>query len=499
MLASLVTFAVGLGIRFFLTPYIVRTLGAEAYGFIGLSANILSYTSLLTIALNSMAGRYITIKYCSGEIDEANKYYSSVFYSNVFFAFIILSASIICVIYIEKLLTIPPAFIYDVKALFAVLSLNTIVGLLSSVWGVATFIKNRLDLSNVRTIVGSILNAATIIILFAFFPPRLWFVGAAGMVLTIYQAITNHHYSKTLTPELIIERQNYQWGKIHELLKAGAWNLLTKLGEILGQGLDLLLANVFIGAASMGYFSLTKNVPFLILGLFQVLSGVFAPIFTQLYANKKNEELVEKVKQSILILSVFTAIPLVFLYLYGESFYALWLPTENAHKLQVLTIVGTFALPYCLPLESLWNIFTVVNKVKVPSIFMVCQNLSALVIVISCMYIVTDSDAKLLILAGTRSALGIIRGFIFLPLYGARCLSIKPNSFYITIFQSLLYFSISFLVCYLVKFVLIASSWSMFILAGLLVSTVCIGLSFFLILNEKDRMYIKEKVVSVIK
>ena len=66
MIASLSTFAVGLGVRFFLTPYIVGTLGREAYGFIGLSADILSYTGLVTIALNSMAGRFVTIKYAAG-------------------------------------------------------------------------------------------------------------------------------------------------------------------------------------------------------------------------------------------------------------------------------------------------------------------------------------------------------------------------------------------------------------------------------------------------
>lgn len=56
--ASMLTSVVGLGIQFFLTPYIVKSLGADAYGFIGLSSNILSYTGLITIALNSMASRF---------------------------------------------------------------------------------------------------------------------------------------------------------------------------------------------------------------------------------------------------------------------------------------------------------------------------------------------------------------------------------------------------------------------------------------------------------
>ena len=56
---SIINFVIGTAITFFLTPYIVSTLGRAAYGFIGLSSNIIGYTSLITIALNAMAGRFI--------------------------------------------------------------------------------------------------------------------------------------------------------------------------------------------------------------------------------------------------------------------------------------------------------------------------------------------------------------------------------------------------------------------------------------------------------
>jgi len=62
MIASIVTFAINLGISFFLAPFIINKLGRESYGFIGLINNFVSYASIVTIALNSMADRYITLK-----------------------------------------------------------------------------------------------------------------------------------------------------------------------------------------------------------------------------------------------------------------------------------------------------------------------------------------------------------------------------------------------------------------------------------------------------
>lgn len=496
MAASFMTFVVGLGIRFFLTPYIVKTLGPEAYGFIGLSANILSYTGLITIALNSMAGRFVTIKYSAGEIEEANRYFTSVFYSNLILGGILLLASAGCVVWLEYIIEIPEDLIFDVKFLFCLLSVNNILGLLTGIWGVATFIKNRLDLSNVRGIIGNFMNAATLVILFTFFSPHIWFMGVAGMVLTIYGAVTNRTFSRMLTPDLLVKRDYFEWQKVKELLMSGVWNLISKLGEILGQGMDLLIANLCIGATAMGYFALTKNVPFLILSLFQTISAVFSPVLTNLYAQGKTGELVKEFNKSIRILCFFTAIPLSLLYCYGDYFYGLWLPTEDSSKLQLLTVLGTFALPYTMPLESLWNIFTITNKLKYSTLFMLGNNIVVFVIVMTSMFIVDSLEIRLLILASTRSLCGLIRGFVFLPMYGAYCLELPVKTFYGTIFKSLLCTTACIFFCYLTRFFMHADSWGMLFLATLITLCICFALSSVLILTSNDRKVIYTKILS---
>ena len=64
--ASLVNFAVNMGIGFAITPFIVSRVGAEAYGFAGLANTMVGYATLFTIALNSVAGRFITVAYHQG-------------------------------------------------------------------------------------------------------------------------------------------------------------------------------------------------------------------------------------------------------------------------------------------------------------------------------------------------------------------------------------------------------------------------------------------------
>ena len=82
MFAQIAVFGIQFCISFFLTPFIVRTLGVEAYGFVGLSNNIIGYMQVVTVALNSMAARFISIEYHNGNFQKANQYFSSVFYAN---------------------------------------------------------------------------------------------------------------------------------------------------------------------------------------------------------------------------------------------------------------------------------------------------------------------------------------------------------------------------------------------------------------------------------
>lgn len=124
MFLSLMMFVINLGISFFLTPYVTENVGVEAYGFISLANNFVNYASLLTIALNSMAGRYITIYIHQDNIEEANKYFTSIFAANAFLSLILLIPSIICVIFLDKFISIPTFITNDVKILFLLVFIN---------------------------------------------------------------------------------------------------------------------------------------------------------------------------------------------------------------------------------------------------------------------------------------------------------------------------------------------------------------------------------------
>lgn len=495
MLAQVVVFLVQMGINFLLTPFIVKSLGVEAYGFVGLSNNIIGYLQLATVALNSMAGRFITIEYHKGNIEQANKYFSSVFYSNVVISALLAIISVALLVFLEYVIHIPEHLVVDVKWLFALLCANSLLTLIFNVYIVSPFIKNRLDVTSVRNLISNLMRAAVILILFGFFSSHLWYIGCSSLICGIYLVIANVKIKNKLTPELGVKFGNFDFDKVITLLSSGVWNLIGKLGDLLQRGLDLLFANWFINAVAMGILSITTQIPFIILSVLGLFTSSFAPSLTKDFAQGDKNAMLNEVFKSIRILSICILIPISVLYIYGDVFYRLWMPTQDAELLQKLTICGTFALLVTSPLDGFWNIFTVTNKIKGSSIFMIVNSIVVFLTVLLGLLFTNDITTKMFIIAAVRSLYGVLRGLFFLPIYGAYCMNLKPTFFYRPIIKSLLGLVVSLGTCWLLRLCYVPSNWMGLFFVSVIVSAVAVAVGSVLILTKNDKEFIVAKLL----
>lgn len=494
MLSGVCVFTLNLCVSFFLTPFIVEKLGTDAYGYIGLSNNIIGYSSLLTIAVNSMAGRFITVKVHEGESEDANKYMSSIFYINLLLSAIILLALAVVTAFLPELINIPEALVGDVQALFAMLGVSSVLGLMTGVISVGAFIRNRLDITNIRNVVGSFIRVILMLLLFGLFVPHLWYIGLTVIVMDVYIIGSNYYFYRLLTPELHVKWKYFDFKYVKEVTAAGAWNLISRLSEMLSRGFDLLLANLFINVNAMSILSITQIIPMMILGFFSMLSGNFAPEFTRLYAIKDFNGLKAELLRAVRLTGFFSCIPLSLLFAYGDIFYKLWLPTEDAVLLYYLSCIGCLAQIFALPQEPLWNIFTIVNKVRNSSLNLLYNSIAIFVTVMLAMYIIEDNILRLMALAGIRVVYGIIRVITFLPIYGAKCLGFSKWTFYPLLLKNAGNILVLSGVSIIFKTIFLTTAWdSLFV--GVLF-TIIVGLvsvSIF-VLNKSDRNFILNRI-----
>mgnify|MGYP001160336712 CR=1 FL=1 len=494
LFAQILGFIVSMAISFFLTPFIVENVGREAYGFVGLANNFVEYAQVLVVALNSMASRFITISIFQNKNDDTNKYFSSVVFANIFISLVLILPMIWILMNLSNIVNVPLQIENDVLLLWLFIFLNFLISIIGSSFGVATFAKNRLDLSSMRMIESNLIKSLILIISFTFFKPAVWYIGFSSLIFTLYTTLFNVHYTRTLLPQIELSFKHFEVKKIQELLASGIWNSFNKMSSIMSSGLDLLIANLYIGASAMGLLSLSKSLPTIILTLFARISGVFSPTLTQSYAENNLEDMKKQLILSMKVLGLFSSIPMAGIFAYGHSFYQLWVPSQDPRMLYWLTVISSFAFVFALPMEGLWNIFTITNRVKQSSIFLFINSMLTILIVFFSVQLVSDANIRLFILAGVSTFFSVIRALTFLPMYGAYCLKLPIITFYPTILKNVVSVVTITLFSLFLSSILPIQSWFILLTLASITGVFGLLLNSYILLSSSEREFFLIKI-----
>lgn len=487
VIATMLSFVISLGINFFLTPYITETVGTEAYGFVSLANNFVNYATILTIALNSMAGRFITIKIHQNKMEEANKYFTSILVANILFVLILILPSVFIVTFLDNLLNISVAILLDVKILFLLIFINFWLSIIDATFSTSTFAKNRLDLRAKINIQSYIIKAIVLLVLFRLFNPHVAYIGIAACIVTTWVLISNIHYTKKLLPEIEIHKKYFDFNKIVEVVKAGIWNTITKLSQVFTDGLDLLICNLWINPLAMGQLSIVKTISGIVATLLSTISSIFQPELTIIYAKGKIDELVVEIKKSMKFSGFFANIPLCFLIGFGEIFYSLWVPNEDAVLLVQLTILTLQGVLISGAINPLYSIYTITNKIKADSILRICMGVACIVIVF---LLLQFTNLGIYAVAGVSTLLGLIVNFIFVPSYTAHCLNKKWTTFYPTVIRYMITtIFMSFIFILIRQLIGNIDTWIMLIVLGIISSILGLIINYLILLNSQEKKY----------
>ncbi len=494
IIAGLIAFGVQMVINFFLTPVLVTKLGNEAYGFIGLANNFVSYATIITIALNSMASRYIAIEIHRGNQKKANGYYSSVFLADTILAAVVLVLTIGIIVKLNAIITIPEYLDIDVKITFLCVFINFILSLIGTVFNVATFVKNRLDITSMIQIIGNILKLIVLIVLFVIFKPKIYYISIAAIVYTVWVFFSNARISKKIAPELVISKKLYKFQYIKELISSGIWNSINSLSRVLLTGLDLLMANIFIGANEMGILSIAKTIPNAVENLFAVIGNVFAPQFTILYSKNKIEDLVKETNFSIKLLSLMMTVPLAGFIVFGKEFYSLWLSNKSDVEIMQIQILSILTLaPYMLSafIYTLSYLDTVTNQLKRPVIF---TFIISILSVITAIILIKFINLGIYAIAGASSIYWCLKMLFFTPINAAYNLKIKLTTFYKPFIRAIVCLLIIVMLFVATNMIVVINSWMDFCLLIFVVGILGYIINFILLLNKKEKKIIIESI-----
>lgn len=492
LFATLFAFCVQFGINFFLTPYIINELGSESYSFIPLTNNIVSYTNIITAAFYSMTARFIAIESNRGNEEKANAFFNSALLANCALSLVLVIPAVIVTMSAEHLISIPANLVPDVKITFAFSFANMLLSLALSAFGSVFYVKNRLDLSARKNIEGNLIRATVLILLFTLLPAKIYFLNATMLVVTLYLTMTNIKYMRKLMPEIKIDHRKFSFEAMKEMLSSGIWNSFNQASNVLLLSLDLLLANLFLGSAASGTYSVSKTVPSFVLSIVSTLIPVFAPQFVKYYAQNKRVELKQSIDFGVKCMGMLCAIPVGFLIVFGKEFFQLWVPTQNADELYPLSTLAliTVAISCCSLVLS--DIFTAANKLRVPAFVLFGLGIFNTVVVILLMKLTPSGIWAIPI---TSLITNIIRNLIFVPIYSAQCLELPWKEIYIPLIKGTACMAIMCAVCFAYHRYIPATSWGGLIIAGVVCSIIACLINLMILFTKNERSQFLEKLL----
>lgn len=479
-----IAYVVNFGISLILTPYITSNIGADAYGFVSLAKQFVQVTVIVKVALNAYVARYIGVAYHEDNKERALVYFNSAFWGDFVLAIVICIVMLPVISYLEYFITIPAEIEEDVKVLFALVFCSAFLETTFSVFECAAYVKNRLDITGTFKMLSYICKAAVAFFAYCLLPAKVSYVGLAMVAATAVVSFSNLWLTKKLTPEMRIKKGTFSVATVKELVRGGVWNSLTMVGELLNNGIDLLICNQMLSSIAMGQLAIAKTMGSIMQDLCLIVDQAYTPLFLKSYARNDKTKLLQQLKQSMKVSSSLTNLMFAGFVALGIAYYRLWIPDQDISLIYNLSVITMLTSVFGGVVHPLHYIYTLTVKKKIPSIV----NILGGIVNAVAMYILIRYAGKGIYVVVWTTV--IVMGFINLvinPLYMAHILDVPYKTFYPEIFRGLISCAVLVFVYKGLSEFYVPTTWLSFAVCVILYALIGCLIHFGIVLDAKER------------
>ncbi|MGQ9708721.1 MAG: lipopolysaccharide biosynthesis protein [bacterium] len=491
--ANIGTLVINLLIGLWFTPYLIHHLGVASYGLIPLVTQLTGYLSIITLALNSAVGRWITIALERQEYDEANRYFNASFFGSLFLILVIAVPTGFAAGHIHRLIAVPSGQEAQTGWLmgcaFVVFFLNTLL----TPFGVATYSRNRFDLQNLVVITNQLVRVAVVVIFFVFLIPQLWQVGLGMVVATLVSGGMSLHLWRRLTPMLQVSFKNFQIRAVGRLTSFGGWVAINQVGTLLFLAIDLLIVNRLFGAEAGGRYAAILQWSSLLRLLASTIAAVFGPTMLYYYARCDLNGLTTYTRRAMKFTGLLLALPIGLICGFSVPLLRTWLGLEFVSLAPLMSLM-TIHLGINLAVQPLFNIQAATNRVAVPGIVTLVMGVGNLGLAL---LLAGPAGWGLYGVAAAGAIMLSAKNFLFTPVYSAYCLGRNFKVFFRPMLPIITMSVITAASCYGLSKLVFLSGWFRLGMAVLGVSIVYIVAVLLTQVSTEERALLRGMVYSL--
>lgn len=350
------------------TPYILRTLGADAFGVFSIVGVTLGFIGFLDLGVGGAAIRHLAGAWERRDVDEFNRVMSTVlaFYVGIG---LLGGAAVVALAHplVTQILTVPESVQSVAETAFYVAAVGVVVNLVMGTVGTVPRVVQRFDISTkISVVLGTVNTIGSVLALYLGY--GLPGVVIASLVVNIIALPVVVRVAGNLVPGLR-PRLHFDMQLFKSLAGFGLFYLASTVGVTMLYQLDKLLVGSILGTAAVTYYVLPGNLANKIQGLVAAATAVIFPVSAALTEGGHRETLVELYREGTrfaYILILMMAVPMA---IFADRFLLHWVGAEiagNSATAMVLLVI-TYGL---LSASSIpWGIANGSGRAKVNAVF----------------------------------------------------------------------------------------------------------------------------------
>lgn len=450
----------------------VHTLGDERYGIWSLIVSFSGHYGLLAFGINGAMTRYLA--YSVAQQDHAGIQG----YMNTSLFFLAL-AGLLCLtvgggvaVLFPRIFVIPSTSTIEAQTTCFIVAATMATTLVFAAFQSLLVADQRFDIVNIIGIASTLVRAILTVYLLM---SGYGLVGLAyiGLIITVLTGGVQFIIVRKLHPELKISLRPAGKSYRKELLDYGSKSFTMNIAVSLVYECDLFVLGLYLSPDKITTYSLASTLIMYFLQFINAIAYTFGPYATELYARNTGKELRQFLIDGSCIMYMIGGLATAGCFVLSKAFFTLWVGisyVESAKILMLLIIPQFFATGARVGVAIVLGM----AKVKIPAAIAIFEGVSNIILSL----ILVRYYGVVGVAIGTVLPMLLTNAIIF-PAYAAYSTNVKLYEFYLkSVLPGILIIMAGVGVGQIISIVFPPVSWFSFVTNTLLISIVCLSLSY---------------------
>ncbi len=415
---------IGAVIAFFMSPFVVHTLGKEEYGIWALVFSIIAYMNLFDLGMKQSLARYLSRYYATKNWQNLNEVISTSTFIYTLTGTAVVIISITIAYYFVDAFNVAPEYLPVMRKALIIIGINQAIAFFFMT-GTAIGPFHRYDISNAIEISFTLINAAVIVY---YLKQGHGIVTLAWITLitNTIRFIIRRFTQQWLVPQLRLRIRYITKSRMRELLSYGFISFLIVVAWMVIFNIDNIVIGLFITTTAVTYYSIALQIINYLRSIINAIGVPLVPAISHLDATSDQNEIGSLYIKITAYLYYLTSAICVGLMFFGGKFIYLWMGPDFTDTVKVLYIL---AIPAAIYLPQIMANSVLLGIGKHKSLFYVLAGEAVSNFVLS--IILVQSLGIIGVALGTAIPQTIIYLFVY-PYVFFRIINANLKKFYLT-------------------------------------------------------------------